>query len=380
MSVRKRGWTTAKGEQREAWIVDYTDRDGDRHIETFTRKKDADARHAEVDVDVRSGVHVAASKSKTVAEAGAIWIQAAKLEGLERSTVEQYLSHLTLHIAPALGRVKLSDLSRADVQSFSDDLRKAGMSPAMVKKVMASLGSLIAEAQDRDLVTRNVVRALTRTRKKRNDSRDKPKLKVGRDIPSPDEISAILANASRWRPLFVVASFTGLRASELRGLRWADVDLKVCKLHVTQRADKFHKIGSPKTEAGKREVPFGPVVRNTLQEWRLACPRSELDLVFPNTRGNIEGLPNILTRGFIPTVIAAGAVTADGRAKYTGLHCLRHFYASWCIDRGLPPKVIQERLGHTSITMTFNRYGHLFPKAADSDEIAAAELRLVNAT
>jgi integrase len=380
MSVRKRGWTTAKGEQREAWIVDYTDRAGDRHIETFTRKKDADARHAEVDVDVRSGVHVAASKSKTVAEAGAIWIQAAKLEGLERSTVEQYLSHLTLHIAPALGRVKLSDLSRADVQSFSDNLRKAGMSPAMVKKVMASLGSLIAEAQDRDLVARNVVRALTRTRKKRNDSRDKPKLKVGRDIPSPDEISAILANARRWRPLFLVAAFTGLRASELRGLRWADVDLKGCKLHVTQRADKFHQIGSPKTEAGKREVPFGPVVRNTLQEWRLACPRSELDLVFPNTRGNIEGLPNILTRGFIPTVIAAGAVTADGRAKYTGLHCLRHFYASWCIDRGLPPKVIQERLGHTSITMTFDRYGHLFPKAADSDEIAAAELRLVNAT
>jgi len=68
---------------------------------------------------------------------------------------------------------------------------------------------------------------------------------------------------------------------------------------------------------------------------------------------------------------------ADGSAKYIGFHTLRHFYASWCIDRGLQPKVLQERLGHTSITMTYDRYGHLFPKAEDADEIAASELKLV---
>ena len=167
MAVRKRTWTTAKGEQREAWIVDYRDKQGDRHIETFTRKKDADAKHAEVSTAVRAGVHVAASKSKTVAEAGKIWVEAARLEGLERSTVEQYSAHLRLHIAPAIGSTKLCDLTRGDVQAFSDGLRKAGMSPAMVKKVLASLGSLIAEAMDRDLVARNVVRDITRSRKRR---------------------------------------------------------------------------------------------------------------------------------------------------------------------------------------------------------------------
>ena len=157
----------------------------------------------------------------------------------------------------------------------------------MVKKVLASLGSLIAEAVDRDLVARNVVRDVARSRKRRSSTRDKRKLKVGVDIPSPEEVSAILAHAGdRWRPLFLTAAFTGLRASELRGLRWADVDLKASKLHVTQRADKFNKIGPPKSEAGKREVPFGPMVLNTLREWRLACPKSELDLVFPNTGEN----------------------------------------------------------------------------------------------
>ena len=73
MSVRKRIWTTSLGEQKEAWIVDYFDQDGDRHIETFQRKKDAEARHDKVRLDVRHGVHTAVSKSETVAEAAARW-------------------------------------------------------------------------------------------------------------------------------------------------------------------------------------------------------------------------------------------------------------------------------------------------------------------
>ena len=72
-----------------------------------------------------------------------------------------------------------------------------------------------------------------------------------------------------------------------------------------------------------------------------------------------------------------------GQAKYTGLHALRHFYASWLINpeknggQNLPPKVVQERLGHASITMTYDRYGHLFPRGDDAAQIDAAELKLV---
>ena len=377
MAVRKRTWTTATGEQREAWVVDSRDKQGDRHIETFTRKKDADARHAEVSIGVRSGVHVAPSKSKTVAEAGDLWVEVARLDGLEQSTVESYAAHLRLHIAPRLGWVKLSDLGKPEVADFADGLRQDGMSPVMVKKILASLGAIISEAMDRGLVARNAVKEIS-SRRKRKNKRTAVKLKVGRDIPAPGDVSAILANAKgRWRPLLMTAAFAGLRASELRGLRWADVDLKASKLHVTQRADKFHKIGVPKSDAGKREVPFGPMLCNTLKEWKLACPKGALDLVFPNTLGNVEALPNILQRGLMPTVVKAGLVDAEGKPKYTGMHCLRHFYASWCIDRKLPPKVIQERMGHATISETFDTYGHLFPKAEDAAEIAEAEMRLV---
>jgi len=85
MSVRKRTWTTAGGEKKESWIVDYTDQDGDRHIQTFERKKDADAYHANVTVDVQKGVHTAVSKSITVKQASEDWIKSVAVEGREAS-------------------------------------------------------------------------------------------------------------------------------------------------------------------------------------------------------------------------------------------------------------------------------------------------------
>ena len=81
MSVRKRKWITRSGEAKEAWIVDYVDQQGGRHIETFDRKKDADEYHATVKVDVRTGTHTPVSKSITVAQAAEDWITSIKLEG-----------------------------------------------------------------------------------------------------------------------------------------------------------------------------------------------------------------------------------------------------------------------------------------------------------
>jgi hypothetical protein len=86
MSVRKRVWRTKEGQRREAWVVDYVDQEGDRHIETFTHKKKADAFRAKVDVDVRAGVHTAASKSITVAEAIDDWVKSVALEGRQGLT------------------------------------------------------------------------------------------------------------------------------------------------------------------------------------------------------------------------------------------------------------------------------------------------------
>jgi integrase len=382
MSVRKRTWTTRSGEHKEAWIVDYSDQSGTRRLKTFERKKDADAYAQQVGVDVRAGVHT--STKTTVAEAGRKWIADAE-HRLEPATVESYRQHLADHIIPYLGAVKLSQLTVPAVREFMDRLRRDGRSPAMVKRVVGDLGSLLADAQERGEVAQNVVRSLSKRKKRReSERRQKGKLKVGVDIPTTAEVRAIVEHArGRWRPLLLTAIFTGLRASELRGLRWSDMDLRRSELHVRQRADRYNTIGKPKSAAGERTVPMPPILVSTLREWKLACPNSEHGLVFPTGTGAVDYHANIVTRGLAPALVSAGVVDKGGKAKYTGLHALRHFYASWCINRredgglGLPLKVVQHRLGHSSIQMTADVYGHLFPSGDDGAELAAAQKALL---
>ena len=351
MSVRRRTWTNGDGTQGEAWIVAYTDAGGTRRQKSFAKKRDADSYHSEVKVDVRRGIHTADSVSATVAEAGRLWIETSTAAGLERATLEQYQSHLTHHIVPLIGATKLSQLTVPAVRRFEDRLVK-DRSVAMVGKVMCSLGSIMADAQERGLVAQNVVRGLRRARRSGAERRQRGKLKAGVDIPTPEEIRRIVAHLTdRCRTLLLTAIFTGLRASELRGLRWADIDLKRAVLHVRQRADRYQQIGAPKSAAGERAVPLPPMLVSELREWKLACPKGALDLAFANQVGKPMARVDIIRRSFQPAQVAAGVVNAKGRAKYGGLHTLRHFYASWCINRKvdggleLPLKIVQTRLG-----------------------------------
>ena len=137
------------------------------------------------------------------------------------------------------------------------------------------------------------------------------RLEVGRDIPTAAEVKALLANATGYtRALLAVAVFCGLRASELRALTWADVDLAERQLHVRQRADKWSSVGALKSGTSYREIPLAPFVLNTLKEWRLARP-GELGSAFGNGRGNVESLANIW-------MFAAGAVAGRGRDCWLG--------------------------------------------------------------
>jgi len=385
MSVRKRTWTNQDGSKGQAWIAEYTDHERKRRLRTFETKQAADSFHVGVTGELRAGTHVPDSQSITVAEAGRLWLKRCEADGLEQSTVDYYQQHLDRHIIPVIGAVKLSRLTMPMLTSFQDKLRELGRSPIMVRKVRISLGALLADAQRRGLVGQNVVHALPRSlrgKEARAAARQKGKLRVGVDIPSPDEIRAIIAAASDGdsdgrRPLLLTAIFTGLRISELRGLRWDAIDFKRAVLHVRQRADRYNAIGKPKSVAGERTVPLPPTLVSTLRKWRLACPNSELGLAFPADDGSVESYVNITRHALIPTLLAAGIA-----AKY-GWHSLRHFYASWCINRKvdggleLPAKMVQQRMGHASIAITMDVYGHLFPSGDDGAELAAAEKALL---
>jgi len=405
VSVRKRTWTNHKGPDGEAWIATYTDHDGKRRIRSFEKKQEAVAFHGSVSTELRSGIHVPDSQSVTVAEAGKLWLQSCEASGHERSTLDYYSQHLTRHIVPLIGAVKLSRLTVPMVRGFEDKLR-ADRSPAMVRKVHISLGALLADAQERGLVGQNVVHVRARRRRGKDTraaARQRRRLKAGVDFPLPTEVRTIIAAAGTddsdgRRAVLLTAIFTGLRISELRGLRWDDVDLKRSEIHVRQRADRYDEIGVTKTETSQRVVPLPPTLVSSLRKWKLACPHSQLGLVFPAADGEVESYVNITRHALVPTMLAAGISTPaldqhgqpklgpDGRPVLTGKygwHSLRHFYASWCINRRvdggleLPPKVVQERMGHASITMTMDVYGHLFPRSDDGSELAAAEKALL---
>jgi integrase len=377
MSVRKRQWTTSKGETKTAWCVDFVDRKGERHLETFARKKDADARHATVKVDIRQNLYTSPKDSPTVKAAAAIWINDVKAGRPERATLAQYEQHLSIHILPRIGNVTLAQLTTDSIKAFRDDLLKTvrddrlkPVSPAMARKLMVNLKSLLRAsrmAHVADGVTIGV------------DKRGKRKLEVGIDIPTPGEVKRLVTAAtdSRARALLLTACLCGLRASELRGLRWRDVDMKAGELHVRQRADRYLEIGNPKSASSRRTLPIdADVLLPALKVWQLACPIGDADLVFPTAAGGVEPYWQ-LSRSLAPVFAAAGVVGKDDGPKY-GLHSLRHFFASWCLNRlrdggrELPPKNVQELMGHSTIALTMDVYGHLFPRSDDRVELASS--------
>src|SRR5262249_5582877 len=155
----------------------------------------------------------------------------------------------------------LARLTTTAVEAFRDDLLRACSRP-MARKVLTSLKSILGEAQRRGLVAHNPAQPV-RVDVKRRDQR---KLVAWRDIPSKEEAQSILAKAEgRWRPLFVTATFTGMRMSELRGLAWDNVNFDRKVIHVRQRANLWGEIGAPKSAAGDREIPMSPMVVNTLR-------------------------------------------------------------------------------------------------------------------
>ena len=360
MSVRKR--VLPSGETR--WLCDYRDGGGARRFKQFKTKDEAVAYGARTDVAVRAGTHVADAASTTIARAGEFWLDRCRLDGLESGTLRNYRMHLN-HILPLIGKMKLSKLTRPAVESFKDKLLET-RSRIMVVKVMVSLKSLLSDAQRRGLVAQNTATGAKVTLAGRHEE------KIA--IPTKAEIRDLLSKTSElwpatslWRPFVVTALLTGLRPSELRGLVWDCVDFEKKVIRVRQRADFQNKMGSPKSKAGNRDVPLAPMVLNTLRQWRLACPKTERGLVFPNQHGGVIGIAE-------PHRVWNRLLEAIGlpRKSYR-FYDLRHVAASLFIEQGWQPKKVQAIMGHSSITMTYDLYGHLWETPED-DAAAMAQI------
>lgn len=386
-SVRKRAWTAGDGSTKQAWQVDYRDQNGKRCSKQFPRKKDADAFLTQAGYEVSKGIHTSEGGSITVEKAVELWIASAETKKLERKTIEGYESTARLHIVPFLGKEKIAKLRKPAIEAFKDQLVESGRSPARVKRALVFLSLMLAEMERRGLVAQNVASGVKMIRK------DREKREV--EIPEPDELKAMLEHADAdFRPFILTAMLTGLRASELRGLLWPYVDFEANVIRVVQRADERNKFGPPKSRAGRRSIPMSPRLVRELKEWKLRCPKTLLNLVFPAPEGNVWPYANIMNRRFWPLQLAAGVTVPildpddglpvwddDGAevvdAKYS-MHALRHGCASLWIKQGVDLKRLKTWMGHSSIQTTIDLYGHLM-KDADGDAtiVANAERALL---
>jgi integrase len=396
MAVRERTWKN-KGSISKKYVVDYRDRDlatgkVTRRWETFELKRDAIARDAEIKENIRKGTHIAPGASETIQEAAEKFLNRcetrSQADKLERSTFHGYKAELN-HVLPIVGHIKLVHFTPAWVRTLEHKLHQTTspvtrkpLSHVAVARCLRTLGQVFKDARERGLVTSNPCSDIVRDRlsaEEKRSGRDKGELlEIGVHIPSLQEIRRIIENATeaRWKILLMTAAFTGMRASELRALRWINVDLKENKIKVRERADRYGVVSSPKSRTSRRTIPIPHYLAHALKEWKLQTPG---ELVFPAERAEILSLQIIIVCGLIPACRAAGVVTKDGSAKYTGLHTFRHFYASFCLGvekdggLGLPPKTVQTRLGHSTIAMTMDRYGHLLPEGDNSAMNAAVD-------
>lgn len=360
-SIRKRVWLSPAGHEKTAWLVDYRDSGGKRRAKQFSRKKDAEAWMTQANWHVTQGTHTPDSQSITINKAAELWVERARRDGLEPTTVAAYDQHVRLHIVPLCGGVKLSQLTTPMIEGYRDQLVDK-LSRPMAIRVLRSLSSLIGEAQRRGQVAQNVARGVTVKRAARQKARA--------SIPPKKALKALLVAADkaeqpREQSLLMLTVFAGLRASELRGLAWAQIDLKGAAVSVTQRADAKGTLGAPKSVSSRRTIPLPPSAIRALRKWKLACPKSDAGLVFPSLGGKAMS-HRYMTLNLLQPLIQAAEVTP------IGLHDLRHAAASLWIEQRVDAKRVQTWLGHHSIQITFDTYGHLFEAVERESSVAAA--------
>lgn len=332
----------------------YDARERRRIRKTFATVSEAKAWRREAMTALSRGTMKAPTK-QTLRDAADAWLLGAK-EGKIRtrsgdpwkpSTLRGYEAALRRRVLPRLGHLKLSDVRRNDVQDLADWMLAAGADPSTVRNALMPLRAIFRRAVSRSEVAVNPTQGI-----------ELPAVRGRRDrIASPVEAAALLAALPEGdQALWATAMYAGLRLGELRALDWKHVDLQAGVIRVERSYDRIEGYVEPKSRAGKRTVPIPSGLREFLIAHKLRSGRSE-GLVFVSTLGN----------PFDPATVSRRAEKAWEKSKLTkiGMHECRHTFASLMIAAGVNPKALSTFMGHASITITLDRYGHLFPGSED---------------
>jgi len=373
--IRKILWKTGAGKPSQRFQLTYMDRNGKRYRKQFLTKTAAEAERVRIEGQLMNGVHVPDIASKTVKEGCEKWLlhkeNLVRLGKRERVTARHYRTHIEKHISSmAIAGKRLNRLTTADIQEFVEALENA-MSHALAVKSYATLRMSLNYCKLRGWLNHDPCSGVKIERPRRYDMN---KVK----IPPKKDIKALLKAATGHDITgFSVAMvrlmmFRGLRISEVRGLPCNALKLEGNNptAEILQRADDYCKIGRPKSPSSYRTVPLSNEDVLALRKWLLSCGAKGHDLVFGTKTGKPHSYQNLFKRWWVPLMERAGLLERCA-PKFTP-HQLRHAFASLHIERGTQPKQLQTLMGHSSIKVTMDTYGHLWNDAETGHALAVA--------
>ena len=280
------------------------------------------------------------------------WLKEYSWANLAPRTAEGYEHMARKYLIPSLGNILLTTLKPEHLLSYYNDRRAAGLSGRTIHHHHVTLHGALKCACKWGLIARNPADSVD------PPHFDKPEMHTIAEADLQRFLDA--AKQTEYYPLFYLALFTGMRRSELLALRWADVNLLMCQAHVTRSLHHLRTgetvIRQPKTAKSRRMVALSPSTCQVLQEYRAKQESERLHdgkllqedgLIFP-------WMPDTVTHAWLKVARRVGL-------KDINLHSARHSHASLLLKQGVHPKIVQERLGHSSIQVTLDTYSHVAP-------------------
>jgi integrase len=325
-------------------------RQGRKIRKTFPSRAAAKTWRQDALVALRTGKLAEAQPKTTMRVACDGWIADAR-RGVVRtrsgdlfkpSTIRAYDQALRLRVYPMLADVAFYRVRRVHLQDLVDQLLAAGVAPATINTTIGALGAIYSRAVHRDELEVSPTTGVK-----------VPAPRNGRErFATPDEAVRLLAAVpERDRATWATALYAGLRRGELMALRWTDMDLKAGTIDVARSWDMEHGPGDTKNR-NRRRVPIASTLREHLAAEQLRQPHG-VDLCF--------GLG--ANRPFRPDRLQERADDAwdDAKLERLTLHDCRHTFASLAIAAGVNAKALSTYMGHSGVSITLDRYGHLMP-------------------
>ncbi len=338
----------------------------DSYYETFHgNKTQAEIRLRQLLTDLDKGIFVKPGKS-TCTDYLKQWLKDYAFTNLSPKTAEGYESIIYRHLIPALGVIPLAQLRPEMIQRYIGDKLthgrangQGGLSSRTVRHHIICLHTALQRAVKMGILIRNPVDAVTIPRAERHEMQTMSESDI--------HIFLEMARPTPYYALFYMLLFTGVRRSELLALRWQDVDLLLLQISISRSLYQVKGgriiFRQPKTEKSRRQVALSPSTVDMLKEYQDSQNKLRLSLGYPALTDDDLVFCQYDGKPFLPNTVTHNWVKLIRRSGLNGIrfHDARHTHASLMLKQGIHPKIVQERLGHSSIQITLDTYSHVAP-------------------